>query len=178
MQLKRHLLGTALLLATVAAQATPINWAFTFTGGASGNGILTTDGLSGGFYNISGISGTSSGGTILSLLPAGNDPVPCLGGCLSSDNKLFPGSPALDFFGFTFRTVSDDFNIYFDSGNYHDLSLKAWRSHCLTGCSSSDSNAIAARINFSITQVPEPATLGLLGLGMLGLGIARRRKAS
>lgn len=30
----------------------------------------------------------------------------------------------------------------------------------------------------SITVVPEPGTLGLLGLGLFGLGIARRRKAA
>lgn len=36
----------------------------------------------------------------------------------------------------------------------------------------------AARFRTSITVVPEPGTLGLLGLGLLGLGIARRRKTA
>ena len=29
-----------------------------------------------------------------------------------------------------------------------------------------------------LTQVPEPGTLGLLGLGLLGVGVARRRHAA
>jgi hypothetical protein len=177
MQMKRFALGAAVLLMTAAAQATSINWAFSYTGAASGSGLLTTDPLSGGFYTITGISGTGTGGTILALLPAGNDPVSCSGGCLISDNKLFPGSPALDFYGFTFHTAVDDFNIYYDSGSYYDLSLKTWQTHCSTGCSGSDSNAIAARISFSLFQVPEPATLALFGLGVLALGVARRRKS-
>ncbi|MDE0794265.1 MAG: PEP-CTERM sorting domain-containing protein [Alphaproteobacteria bacterium] len=28
------------------------------------------------------------------------------------------------------------------------------------------------------TEVPEPATLGILGLGLLGLGLARRKRAA
>ena len=31
--------------------------------------------------------------------------------------------------------------------------------------------------NFSITSVPEPASLALLGIGIAGLGFMRRRKA-
>jgi hypothetical protein len=34
------------------------------------------------------------------------------------------------------------------------------------------------QVNYTIEQVPEPATMALFGLAMLGTGIARRRRRS
>ena len=81
----------------------------------SAYGMLTTAGLSGGAYTVTGISGTWNGYTITGLLPPGSYG--------NNDNLLFPAGPHLDDSGISFQVNApgDDgngaVNVYYDSGS-------------------------------------------------------------
>ena len=157
-----------LMLTSMAANASPLYWNFNYTGsGVTASGLLTTDStLNGGAYLITDISGQRNGESILALAPAGT--VNTTGGSLFSDNLLFLNAPYLDTAGVTFQTLSGYYNLCYagpgcgESG-YQDINGQP---------------IIFTPVQLTITAVPEPATLSLLGLGLIGLVALRRKQTA
>jgi hypothetical protein len=95
-------------------------------------------------------------------------------------NILDGGGPTIDsgdvftfVVGLTFANAVDDFDMW--TGNFHLLSVREFNSGCPRGadsCWKKDGGLISQPLS-----VPEPGSLALLGLGLIGLGLSRRRSA-
>ena len=149
----RHFLAaTAVSLGLIALSPAHAGmvWSYNYSGaGASGSGYLaTTSTLSGGTYDITGISGKVGSAPILSLLAAGNYPTSA-GGLLLSDNLLHASGPLLGYGGFTVQTASDLFNVYYTGGQYYQL---AGADCAAATCGSA--GHLGTGISFSATLVP------------------------
>lgn len=137
-------------------------------------GVFTTTAFSGAQATITGISGFYNGSPITALLPPGT----C---CLSpgNDNQLFFPGPFLDLGGVGFQVGSLDLNVFLDvfisgsSPTYANLSASSSNTSVLTGSSAGTLSVTPA----SVTATPEPATIGLLGTGLIGMFLKNRKRA-
>lgn len=131
-----------------------------YTAPTDGKGVYTVAGESSDTLLATGIAMDPSNGTLDPTgATCGSQGINC--GSFGSTTSLTLTAAGSQFF----TTPSPFYNMSFQSG-------------VLTSFTATGTQVIPGTLNvvFNTAEVPEPASLGLLGLGLLGLGIARRRK--
>jgi hypothetical protein len=161
----------ALILGAFAAspaEATLYN--FTIKGGFTGSGTFTTsdtpDVDDPTAYDVTAMTGTFNGSTIAHL-----DPI----NTLFADNVFYTSGLHVDDDGWTWRAGTRDYNMFLSEGiDSHGNATE----NLLIGFPGISGGSKKVTFTATAATVPEPAMLGVFGMGVIGLGLTRRRKSA
>ncbi len=124
------------------------------------SGTITTGADAGsGFYDVTAITGFRNGSAITGLVP--------VNGYAGNDNLFSPTPSYFSFPGVSFSAADgNDYNIASDGGTgYIDQNSKT-----------DPVGYPETAVNLTVSAVPEPASMALVGAGLLGLGVIRRKR--
>ena len=146
------------------AEAWSIDYA-TVDGDSAMIDLITDNTPTNGAYTVTAISGERDGFAITGL-----------SAYAASDQLLFAVDPYFDLSGISFTTTQTDtsgnplaYNLFTSSGYFELASAVDPVGY--------PNNGVAFAAGFSVTDVPEPVSITLLGVGMIGMGAVRRRQA-
>ena len=174
MKMYRKLMWAAaavLALAPLEAQATILAFRFeTQNAQFTATGALTiSDALdSAGEYDVTGIGGTvrgPNGGAITGLVTNPSAPSAYDDGSWVYDNVVFPSGPRVDASGLLFAA----------GGHDHNLHSEGWIDHLSSFNPAGNYSPGETLGRLSATNIPEPATWLMMGLGFAALGAAGGR---